>query len=316
MGQSIIAVIVTYNRLSYLKKTVQKSLEFGFDEILIVNNASTDGTKEFLEELKEKQITCLHLDKNIGGAGGFFEGLAYTREKYSSGWACLFDDDSFPEVSKEIVLQEINQIEAKNIGCIAASVLLPDGNISEMNRPGTNPFKSSRALYRAIKNGRAGFHVSNNDYLGNSKEIDTASFVGCFVKIESLCKSGILPRKDFFIYGDDVLFTYQLTQAGYKNYFSPKIKFVHDCYSYDHNSVFDSLWKVYFIYRNSLEVYKNISKAFFPLVAVRYLSIWYRRGKFYGERKEKYFKVMRIAVSDWLRGNYSRSLSEVKEFID
>ena len=42
----ICAVVVTYNRLELLKLTIRKLLEQNrkLDEVIIINNASTDGT--------------------------------------------------------------------------------------------------------------------------------------------------------------------------------------------------------------------------------------------------------------------------------
>ena len=54
----IAAVIVTYNRL-YLLKEVLEAFDNQTrvpDYIIIVNNASTDGTEAFLEEWKKTEI--------------------------------------------------------------------------------------------------------------------------------------------------------------------------------------------------------------------------------------------------------------------
>lgn len=300
--------------MAYLKTTITNSLKFGFDEIIIINNNSNDGSLEFLDTITNSSIKIIHLPENVGGAGGFHAGLSYVKEHYDTGWVCLYDDDSFPDSARSNVESILSQF-GETVGSVAASVFLPNGSISEMNRVGTNPFKSARALWRAIRLGRKGFHIADEDYYGKVQEIDTSSFVGCFIQIQSLIKSNVLPRKDFFIYGDDILFTYQLTQAGFKNYFAPEIKFIHDCYSYDHNAVYTALWKVYYLYRNGLEVYKNISGLLFPLVAVRYISIWLKRTVHYGPNKKKYLKVMRLGIQDWLFNKYDRKLSDVNLFI-
>ncbi len=311
----LVALIVTYNRLNYLKIALEKSKQFGFDEIFVVNNFSSDGTTEFLETITDPKIRICNLKTNSGGAGGFYEGLKLVKEKYHNGWVCLFDDDSYPETSREVVEAYLAP-HSKDVGVVAASVLLPCGGISEMNRVGMNPFKTMSTLKTAIVKGRAGFHVNDSDYHGILKEIDTASFVGCFVNLESLRDSNILPRKEFFIYGDDVLFTYQLTACGYKNYFEPRIKFIHDCYSYDKNSVYTSLWKVYYLYRNGLEVYKHIAKELFPLAAARYIFIWLSRTRHYGVNKKKYLKITGMALRDWALNDYKKGLPEVIRAIE
>ncbi|MBQ9081788.1 MAG: glycosyltransferase, partial [Clostridia bacterium] len=77
-------VMVTYNRLSLLKQTLQAHLEMTvpFDDIVIVNNCSTDGTYEYLENVikTHARVHVLHSKINAGGAGGFATGMAYALE--------------------------------------------------------------------------------------------------------------------------------------------------------------------------------------------------------------------------------------------
>lgn len=80
--------IVTYNRLELLKECIQQVLSqtVPFSYICIVDNHSTDGTSEYLDQLAagtetvfpnagKPEFHILHLPENIGGAGGFAKGL-------------------------------------------------------------------------------------------------------------------------------------------------------------------------------------------------------------------------------------------------
>ena len=70
----IIALVVTYNRKALLKENIEALLaqDYSNFDILIVDNASTDGTKEFMEKYKEnKRIKYENTGANLGGAGGF-----------------------------------------------------------------------------------------------------------------------------------------------------------------------------------------------------------------------------------------------------
>ena len=53
----VAALIVTFNRLTMLKRTLVHTLNMSFDQVLVVNNASTDGTKEWLDCLDELRLT-------------------------------------------------------------------------------------------------------------------------------------------------------------------------------------------------------------------------------------------------------------------
>lgn len=76
-------VIVTYNRLNKLKRTLSSysSQKLLPKYILVVNNASTDGTDAFLSEWKlqnnQHDIVAkyvINLSENRGGSGGFYIG--------------------------------------------------------------------------------------------------------------------------------------------------------------------------------------------------------------------------------------------------
>ncbi|MDQ6623533.1 MAG: glycosyltransferase [Verrucomicrobiota bacterium] len=78
---SVCAVVVTYNRRELLRECVAALLAQTqqVEKILIVNNASTDGTVEMLAAefptSRHPQMEVLTLPVNIGGAGGFRAGM-------------------------------------------------------------------------------------------------------------------------------------------------------------------------------------------------------------------------------------------------
>ena len=76
VNPKVISVVVTYNRLTLLKGCIEALLNQDYEntEILIVDNNSTDGTREYVKEVVEQhseKMKMLFLEKNIGGAGGF-----------------------------------------------------------------------------------------------------------------------------------------------------------------------------------------------------------------------------------------------------
>ena len=81
----IVAVVVTFNRLALLQRLVARLGEVaGLAEVLVVDNASTDGTGEWLagrQTTGEIPLRARTLSNNRGGAGGFHEGLAWAVER-------------------------------------------------------------------------------------------------------------------------------------------------------------------------------------------------------------------------------------------
>jgi rhamnopyranosyl-N-acetylglucosaminyl-diphospho-decaprenol beta-1,3/1,4-galactofuranosyltransferase len=96
----IAAVVVTFNRLEMLQTLVKVLADVpGLDEVLVVDNASTDGTGEWLAGLPDEygdRVTGRTLPRNTGGAGGFHDGLAWAVER-GADLAWLMDDDGTPE---------------------------------------------------------------------------------------------------------------------------------------------------------------------------------------------------------------------------
>jgi len=101
--EKIAAVVVTYNRKDLLKECLDALLNQTrpLDSIILIDNASTDGTPEFLKEkgyLDNPKIDYVRLPENTGGAGGFHEGVKRGYEK-GYDWLWLMDDDALPEKS-------------------------------------------------------------------------------------------------------------------------------------------------------------------------------------------------------------------------
>ena len=73
--EKIYVVIVTYNRLNLLIQCIAavRDQTLAPHGIVIVDNASTDGTAEAIKGLarEDKRLTHLRLEENGGGAGGF-----------------------------------------------------------------------------------------------------------------------------------------------------------------------------------------------------------------------------------------------------
>lgn len=97
-------IIPTYNRLDHLKACLKsvKSLNSSNFEIIIVDDASTDGTKEYLDNLRDPLIKVIHNAVNSGQAVSRNEGvkmakhdlLAFTDDD------CLVDSQWLNELGK------------------------------------------------------------------------------------------------------------------------------------------------------------------------------------------------------------------------
>ena len=112
MKPQLTIAIPTYNRLSTLKQSLQKILDYtkGHNEIelFVSDNASTDGKKEYIENLQKKyrELKYYRNDNNLGLDGNFLNCFQKAKGKYL--WM-ISDDDYLMESAVEMVLQVLVQ---------------------------------------------------------------------------------------------------------------------------------------------------------------------------------------------------------------
>ncbi|KZX58388.1 hypothetical protein A3709_02700 [Halioglobus sp. HI00S01] len=312
---NLVAVIVTFNRLEKLKETIARTLDNAFYKIVVVNNASTDNTRDWLASLSDTRLKIIHSPTNLGGAGGFNQGFAYVVEKLpKADWLVCFDDDAYPE---EGVVDIFNALSIpSDVGSMAGAVYLPDGKrISEMNRPSNNPFWHFGQFIGTARKGRMGFHVSDESYDSEIPlDVDTSSFVGCFIRVANIRDGKIgLPRSELFIYADDIIYLLDSRKAGLRHWFVPTMKFRHDCETLvNQQDVYRPLWKVYYTYRNRLELFRIASGIWYPLVLLVKIPSFFMTFRFYEKFEyKKFLSITASAVWDGLRRDYSKSHEEV-----
>ena len=190
----VAAVVVTYNRKEMLKKCLESLLiQTTPCDVLVVDNASTDGTADYLKSLKKgKKIRVLRMNQNLGGAGGFNMGIRKAVE-YGYEYIWLMDDDTFPKPDALGRLLDADEQLEGNYGFLSSVVLWKDGSGCKMNRQ-----KVKKDFYKD-----AG--LLNNGLI----PVEQATFVSLFLKAETVKKAG-LPVKEFFIWGDDLEYTRRL----------------------------------------------------------------------------------------------------------
>lgn len=256
-------VIVTYNRLDKLKVALdcfaKQSVLPGY--LLVVDNASTDGTKEYLDAWQQADsgfVKCvIRNGKNLGGSGGFYTGLEKAME-LDADWIWVSDDDAFPE---EDALKAASRYLEKNVAAqtdISAicGAVINQGEIDIAHRKdmySRGPFVVERLIPKAA-------------YQKNEFELNCFSYVGTIINRAKLEKAG-LTMKDYFIWWDDTEHSLRLSKIG-KIICVPAIRIHHDVPA--GSSQFT--WKNYYGYRNGADLYRrHFSKACYQVF--RYRSI-------------------------------------------
>jgi len=263
----IAAIIVTRNRLDQLRETIERSIREPFSHLIVVDNASSDGTDTWLREHSEPRLNIVRLDENTGGAGGFAAGLSAALSLPDQpDWCVLYDDDAAPCSGALAAFSNVvADLPSHNLGAVAAWVQTSRGETNKYNLPTRVPFRSARTTVSWLL-GR--FKRLPAPKLSAPPEpIDTASFVGFFVQTETVRAHGI-PDKRLFISGDDTAYALSLRRAGLQNWFTSEVRFIHDAAAPQSSGA--TPWRSFYIARNRvLLALDHIPIWFVPLIIAR-----------------------------------------------
>jgi rhamnopyranosyl-N-acetylglucosaminyl-diphospho-decaprenol beta-1,3/1,4-galactofuranosyltransferase len=197
------AIVVTHNRKGMLRECLAAlaGQERPPDRVLVVDNASTDGTAAMVER-EYGHVDLLALPENEGGAGGFHEGMKLAHAE-GAEWMWLMDDDTIPAPG---TLAELAGAPARleplpMPALLASKAVWRDGRMHPMNLPGPE----RRRLERVIDGAERGL-----------VPLQFATFVSLLVHREAVDRYG-LPLKHFFMWSDDIEYTGRvlLEESGY-----------------------------------------------------------------------------------------------------
>ncbi len=183
---SVASVTVTYNGASTLRRHLEslKKQTRALEEMVVVDNASTDATRSLLET-EFPEITLLPLSENIGIAGGLAEGLTYAALKKKYDWIWIFDQDSVPspDALEHLlrVLPDLGDAEEQT-GILAPICAHPE---TQMSYPALRWQNSRFAPIPLSPNQRVTF-------------ADMVISSGTLIRREAIEQAG-LPRSDFFM---------------------------------------------------------------------------------------------------------------------
>jgi len=80
---SISVVIPVFNEAATIGQVVKRVLDCGFDaEVIVVDDASTDGTREYLKQLEHPKVRVLFHSKNRGKGAALRLGFAAARNPF------------------------------------------------------------------------------------------------------------------------------------------------------------------------------------------------------------------------------------------
>ncbi len=193
--------------------------------IIVVDNASTDGTQNFIKE-KFKNLKFIESKENLGFAGG--NNLA--RKKVKSDYVLFLNPDT--KIIGGVIQKTLNILREKNnIGAIGCRVNLPDGHLDYSCHRGLptiwNTFSYWSGLSRIFPKYRffSGYTATHLSY-SQSHEIDCISGTYLLAKKKVLNEIGWWDE-DYFWNGEDIEMCYQIKKRGWKIWYEAREKIIH-----------------------------------------------------------------------------------------
>lgn len=199
----VCAVVVTWNRRDLLVESLAALAAQTLPprHIVVVDNASTDGTGELLRS-EYAHLEVVYLEKNIGGAGGFTAGIerALTLDP-ALVW--LLDDDTVPTATAAEQLVSVwatypSAPPGLRPAVLASRVVWIDGRDHPMNTPRAKPGATSAERRAAAAVGAV--------------PIRSASFVSLMCDVDVVRARG-LPVADYFLWNDDFEYSTRLIRS-------------------------------------------------------------------------------------------------------
>lgn len=295
----IAAVVVTYNRKELLRECLRAVMTQSLllDETIIVDNASTDCTCEMVES-EFPDVTYMKLSENLGGAGGFHEGMRIAYEK-GHDWIWVMDDDALPasDALEHLVLSGF--CHENDVYSLASGVFYTDGSISSTHRRFFDPTIPKEIL------------LSPDDYQADSVEVDIASFVGMLISRRAIREVG-LPRKDFFIYYDDIEYSLRIRDHGGRILTIPGSRICHRVKGVKRqsNNQEGSLnWRSFYHRRNRLYTYRRYMHPNLGFYARTFMSVIKDQAYILvNNRSSTSSKILWWSLIDGLRGKLGRTI--------
>ncbi len=235
-------IILNYNVKDLLLQCLESVFKSKTKEdnwqIIVVDNASSDGSVEAVRELAShivsgNVIEVVENQSNLGFAGGNNVGV-----KLAKASVVLFLNPDTVIVGKAIAKSYEYLISNPDIGALTCRVELPDGKLDYSCHRGFptpwNSFCYFLGLSKLFPKWKlfAGYTAT---YLDTSKTHEIDCLTGAFLMVRKIAGEQInWWDKDYFWNGEDIEFCYSLKEKarlpdgqGWKIYFYPEARIIH-----------------------------------------------------------------------------------------
>nr|WP_060788339.1 glycosyltransferase [Geobacillus zalihae] len=209
-------IIPVYNKLEFTKQCLEgifRNTNPSLYEIIIVDNASTDGTKAYLNKIASEKITVIKNKSNLGFVEACNQGARVAKGKY----LVFLNNDTVPQ--KNWLKEMIETIESDScIGIVGAKLIYPTGLLQEAGG--------------IIWSDGTGWNYGRGDIPSRPqynfvKEVDYCSGACLLIPKELFNRVGGFDRRYSPAYYEDTDLCFSVRALGYKVIYNPRAEVIH-----------------------------------------------------------------------------------------
>lgn len=232
--QDLNIIILNYNGLKWLELTLDSLKKFYLDQtkldvkVTVVDNASTDGSREFLEQLEWAEV--IFSPENLGFAGGNNLALADADSRYVM---LLNSDTQFDQRSNlDHLIEYMDQ--HSDVDVLTPQLLLTDGTIDMASHRGEPDLWASFTYFSKLEKVFPKviffnkYHLLDRDF-SQIHPIDACSGAAMLVRTSAMKKVGLLDER-FFMYAEDLDWCKRFRDQGGKIIYYPSVTITHHKY--------------------------------------------------------------------------------------
>jgi len=290
-------IIVNYNVRYFIEQCLysinkaKKNLDI---EIFIVDNNSIDDSVEYIIN-NFPEVKLIANTINTGFAKANNQAIKMVNSKYT----LLLNPDTL--LSEDTLQKVFDYMELNpKVGAIGVKLIDGSGNfLPESKRGFPTPIVSLfrlTGLSRIFPRSRI-FNKYNLGYLDEDEvnEVDVLCGAFMFIRTEVFSKAGMLDE-DFFMYGEDIDFSFRIKKAGYKIVYYPLTSTIH----FKGESTKKSSLKYHHAFYNAMSIYakKHFGNKYFN-IQLLFINT----------------AIIAIGVASFLKNNIRRLFLPVFDFI-
>lgn len=230
-------IIVSFNTKEYLKKCLESIVKFTSSnltfEIIVVDNASNDGSVEEIQNLIFKnqkyneKVKIIKNDNNYGFSKANNLGIKEAKGRY-----LLFLNSDTEILDQDALVKMVAFMDYhEDAGAASCFLQLPDKSLDDAAHRGFptpwNAFCHFTGIGKVFPRSQFfnGYHLGWKN-LDKVHEID--ALAGAFAIVRRKAGESVgWWDEDYFFYGEDLDLCYKLKQKGWKIYFVPTVKVLH-----------------------------------------------------------------------------------------